>query len=99
MTNTEIKELNLTDMESKALQALIDGLYAEPGFSDVDANDISKMTKIDISKIRGVISSLVKKGIVYVDTSEVMPGSGTYLIELNSEYWYLHPEWKDADQY
>jgi sugar-specific transcriptional regulator TrmB len=91
---------NLTAMEEKALSALIEGLYAEPGFSDVDANDLSQWTGIPTRNIRGVISSLIKKGYITIDDS---CGNGIYqLIYLNENKWYLHPEWieeYDAEQY
>ena len=35
-----INELNLTELETKTLTTFIGGLYAEPGFSDVDVNDL-----------------------------------------------------------
>lgn len=80
---------NLTAMEEKALSALIDGLYAEPGFSDVDANDIAKWTGIPTRNIRGVLSSLIKKDYIQIDD----PGTGYQIIYLNDSKWYLHPEW------
>lgn len=89
---------NLTAMEEKALSALIDGLYAEPGFSDVDANDIAKWTGIPTRNIRGVLSSLIKKDYIQIDD----PGTGYQIIYLNDSKWYLHPEWieeYDAEQY
>jgi DNA-binding MarR family transcriptional regulator len=86
-----MENLNLTELERLALQTLIDGLYAEAGFSDVDANDIAHATGIDTRIIRGVLSSLVKKGFIGIDAND----SGYQIIYLNSKYWYLHPEWKD----
>jgi DNA-binding MarR family transcriptional regulator len=86
-----MNNLNLTELETKVLTAFIDGLYAEPGFSDVDAKDIANMTKIDIKSVRGVLASLVKKGIIYIYDNE----AGYYIIYLNTGFYYLHPRWKD----
>jgi hypothetical protein len=86
-----MNNLNLTELETKTLTSFIDGLYAEPGFSDVDANDLSNWTEIDIKSIRGVISSLVKKGIVSIYDN----GAGFQIIYLNTGFYYLHPRWKD----
>lgn len=86
----EANNLNLTDLETKTLSSLIDNLYAEAGFSDVDASDISSDTGIPTKSIRGALGSLVKKGIVTIESN------GYYeLIYLNQDFWYLHPEWKN----
>lgn len=91
-----MKDLNLTDLETRTLTALIDSLYAEPGFSDVDAKDLSKETKIPTKSIRGVLSSLVKKGIVNLEETNTYGATEQYvIIYLNPEFWYLHPEWKE----
>ena len=58
-----IKDLGLTKLEETILSCLIDGLYAEPGFSDVDAKDIASEIGIDIKSVRGGVGSLVKKGL------------------------------------
>lgn len=88
---TNFKNLNLTELEEKVLTEFIDRLYAEPGFSDVDARDLSKGTNIDIKTIRGVLGSLVKKGIIYILDNE----SGFQIIYLKEAYYYIHPEWAE----
>jgi predicted transcriptional regulator of viral defense system len=89
-TNNTIENLNLTELETKVLTTLIDNLYAEAGFSDVDAKDLSNWTKIDIKSVRGAVGSLVKKGIISIyDNGEYQ------IIYLNNGYWDLHPEWKN----
>jgi predicted DNA-binding transcriptional regulator len=80
-----ISELNLTELESKTLDSFIGGLYAEPGFSDVDVNDIASELGISTKIIRGALGSLVKKGIVTIDTND----SGYDIIYLNTKYWSL----------
>jgi predicted transcriptional regulator len=80
-----INELNLTELETKTLNAFIGGLYAEPGFSDVDVNDLSKELEIPTKVLRGVLGSLVKKGIVSVDEN----GGGYDIIYMREKYWYL----------
>jgi predicted transcriptional regulator len=87
----ENHNLSLTPLETQVLECLIDNLYAEPGFSDVDANDISKQTKIPTKTIRGVLSSLVKKGIVQLDEND----SKFVIIYLMEQFWHLHPTWKN----
>ena len=80
-----ISELNLTELETKTLTSFIGGLYAEPGFSDVDVNDIAKELKISTKIIRGALGSLVKKCIVQIDTND----SGYDIIYLNKSHWAL----------
>lgn len=93
----QIKTLGLTPLETQTLNALIDGLYAEPGFSDIDANDLSAATGIPTKTIRGVLSSLVKRGIVELvptDTWGIPKSQQFVIVYLRQEYWDLHPEWK-----
>jgi hypothetical protein len=78
-------ELNLTELESLTLTAFIGGLYAEPGFSDVDVNDLSKELEISTKVLRGVLGSLVKKGIVSIEEN----GGGYDIIHMREKYWYL----------
>jgi sugar-specific transcriptional regulator TrmB len=86
----DMKELNLTGLEEQVLTHLINGLYAEAGYSDVDATDITEWSGIPIKSVRGVLSSLVKKGIIHIEGND----SGYQLIYLLEEHWGLHPEWK-----
>lgn len=79
-----------TDLEKQVIESLVSQLYAEPGFSDVDAKDIARDINVDIKSVRGVLGSLVKKGVITVDTND----SGYDIIYLNQSHWYLHPEWK-----
>ncbi len=91
--------LQLTKMENEVLTTLIDNLYAEPGFSDIDANDLSKKTNIPMKSIRGVISSLVKKEIVSLEEHDNAFSDKQYIIiYLNEAFYYLHPEWKNFNQ-
>ena len=83
-------ELNLTELESKTLNAFIRGLYAEPGFSDVDVNDLSSILEIPTKVLRGVLGSLVKKGIIFIDENSC----GFDIIYMKEKYWYLvNEEW------
>jgi DNA-binding IscR family transcriptional regulator len=81
----KMNELNLTELESKTLTAFIRGLYAEPGFSDVDVNDLSSVLGIPTKVLRGVLGSLVKKGIVSIEEN----GGGYDIIYMKEKYWYL----------
>jgi hypothetical protein len=88
-----IDKENLTVLEKQTLQAIINGLYAEPGFSDMDVNDLVRPVGKSSRVLRGVLSSLIKKGYIYIDDS---CSSGNYqLIYLTESYYHLHPSWKD----
>ena len=83
----------LTALESEVLNSFVSGLYAEPGFSDVDVNDIANWTGIGTKSIRGALASLVKKGIVMVTDN----GQGYQIIDLQTEYWHLvNDSWAEA---
>jgi hypothetical protein len=85
--------LNLTDLETSFLVALVNGLYAEPHFSDLDVSDVAKEMGVPVASAKGVLGSLVKKGILSTEDS----GTGFDLIYLNAEHFNLHREWrKDA---
>jgi hypothetical protein len=91
-----ITELNLTELETKTLTTFIGGLYAEPGFSDVDVNDLSSELGIPTKVLRGALGSLVKKNIVFVDENN----SGYAIIYLNKPYWGLVNEsWAEEANY
>jgi hypothetical protein len=91
-----ITELNLTELETKTLTTYVGCLYAEPGFSDVDVKDLSEVTGISTKSIRGALGSLVKKGVVTVNTND----SGYDIIDLNVRYWHLVNEsWAEEADY
>ena len=81
--------IKLTQLEAQVLKSLINQLYAEAGFSDVDAADIANDIKVDIKSVRGALGSLVKKGIVTIEDN----GAGFDIIYLNPAHYYLHPSW------
>jgi len=95
MNNTLLEQLGalkLTEMETNTMTSLISLLYAEAGYSDVDAKDLAKDTGIPINSMRGVLSSLIKKGLIGIDD----PGAGFQIVYLNEQFYYLHPEWSNA---
>jgi hypothetical protein len=85
--------LNLTPLETQVMESFISLLYAEAGFSDVDAKDLSADTGIPTRSIRGVLSSLVQKGIINIEDN----GAGFQIVYLSKSHWYLHPEWKNEN--
>ena len=91
-----MKNLDITELEEKVLTALINGLYAEPGFSDVSDVDLVQQTEIPAKSIRGVLGSLCKKRIIFQCTARELgiEGQGfNTLVYLQEKYHYLHPEW------
>ena len=92
---TLIAQEPLTTLEQTVLTAFINGLYAEAGFSDVDAHDLTRATGIPTRSIRGILSSLIKKDYIYIDGMD----TGYQLIHLMESRYYLHPEWKNDSPY
>lgn len=81
------REVVETDLEFKVLTCLINNLYAEPGFSDVGVEEIAEKLKMKMNSVKGVVGSLCKKQICYVDEEF------KDCIYLDRGYWFLHPEW------
>ena len=91
-----ISELKLTELESKTLNTFVGCLYAEPGFSDVDVNDLSSELGISTKVLRGALGSLVKKGVVTINPND----SGYDIIDLNKSYWHLvNEDWAEEANY
>ena len=86
-------EIVFTELEQKFIDAYIPMLYAEEGFSDVDANDVSEKCGIPMKTIRGVLGSLVKKGVVTIyETESAGFGEKEYeLIYLSPEFFLSSP--------
>jgi hypothetical protein len=57
----EQHNLQLTALETQVMECLIANLYAEPGFSDVDAHP-----KVDISKTARLIAVIIFSCFIYV---------------------------------
>ena len=85
-----MKTIEVTNLEMQFLNALVNGLYAEAGFSDVDIEDIAKEMKVRIPEAKGVMGSLVKKGLL--DPPDVDFGSIIFLAE---QAYNLHPRWME----
>lgn len=84
------KQYNLTEKESIMLSAFINELYAEEGFSDVSPQDLQKVTGIPKNSYKGVLGSMAKKNILYIEDKKYL---GTemdivYLVDTD-----LHPTW------
>jgi predicted transcriptional regulator len=91
--------IKLTQLEAQVLKSLINGLYAEAGFSDVDAKDIAEWINTPIQSVRGAVGSLVKKGIIQIDETDNFGEEQFQIIYLNSNHYYLHPEWKNEREW
>jgi hypothetical protein len=92
-----IQKENLTVLEKHTIQSLINDLYAEPGFSDVSPQDLSRLTEIPMKSLRGVLGSLVQKG--YVSIAEHPNGKDMGIecdiVYLDESFYYLHPTWSN----
>lgn len=93
----KLKTLDLTELEKDFLTVTINGLYAEPGFSDQSVTDIlqeakaaSMMISKSIAQAKGVLGSLVKKGILFTDDPHT---DGQDIVYLHTDYYFLHAEW------
>ena len=76
--------IKVTNLEKQVLQALALSMYAEEGFSDAGIEEIEKITQLSSKVIRGVGSSLVKKGLIYIDDQDGEYGNNPRMF-----IWYL----------
>jgi hypothetical protein len=83
-----MKTLQVTKLEKQVLEALASGMYAELGYSDMGIADIHQDTQIPRNVIRGVASSLIKKGLISIDDRE----SEGYKHQMDMHIWYLTSE-------
>lgn len=71
MSETKTK-LKLTEMEQKAYSYMKEYLDDQnDGFSDLVAEEISLEVSIPIKKLRGVLSSLAQKDLIYAEETTV----------------------------
>jgi len=89
-----IQKENLTVLEKQTIQSFINDLYAEPGFSDVSPQDLSRLTKIPMKSLRGVLGSLVQKGYVSIADGKDMD-TECDIVYLDESFYYLHPTWSN----
>lgn len=100
-----LQALNLTDMETAVMEAFLPTLFeGELEYSETTDKDISSITGIEMKQLRGVLGSLVKKGIINCDHSaweeEVASmniegmkrkSQKKVYVELRQKFFYLHP--------
>lgn len=82
---TTMKEIKVTALEKKVLEALAKGMYAELGFSDMGIEEVAEDSGIPHNILRGVAGSLEKKGLISIDDRE---GEG-YKNKTSMHIWYL----------
>jgi len=62
---------SMTTMGRKVFVALVRGLYAEPGFSDVDAYDIAEATSYATTSVRTCLQRMGQKDLVIADHTDI----------------------------
>ena len=85
-----MKKLNLTQLEEKTVNELVKHLDVyldengkEDGYwSSASVENLSEYTNIQMTKMRGVISSLIQKDIVYIEDYDC-DGTETVYIKEN----------------
>jgi len=93
-----MKQVTVTPMEKQVIDALVNEMYAERGFSDVGLGEVCAETNLSPRVVRGVVGSLVKKGLISVwnregDTSVNWRDPYTHIYYLTSETEGLVEHW------
>lgn len=87
----QIKTIGLLpEVSLRVYKAILDGLYAEPGFSDLEVVDVARETDLGVLTVKGAVGYLVKVGLVETEDADV-----NFV-----KYEFLHApahdqEWKD----
>ena len=97
----------LTSKEKIVLGRLIDRLYAEPGFSDVVTGELTDTDsmfgiywedgELNSHAVRGVLSSLGEKGLVWSDKDSGYEIDGEAIIYLDESGFCYHKEWAEEE--
>lgn len=82
-----MKTIKVTELEKQVLQALANEMDAEYGFSSAGLPEIVEQTGLSPKVIRGVQSSLIKKGLLSVDDRR--NEWGINYRDPNMHIWYL----------
>jgi DNA-binding MarR family transcriptional regulator len=82
----------VTENERSFLAALVDGLYAEPGYSDVTVDEVAKRMGVTVKSAKGILGSLVKKGFVWTNRADTDAGKFD-IIYLSEKHYDLHDRW------
>jgi hypothetical protein len=61
-----MKTIAVTQLEKVVLEALAKEMYAECGFSDAGLGEVVEGSGLPVNVVRGVMSSLIKKDLLYV---------------------------------
>lgn len=75
-------------LSARVFSCLLLALYAEPGFSDVEAKDLVKMLDDETTnaQVKGALASLVQKGLVNVDETVINGKKVTFIFsQLHSD--------------
>lgn len=68
----EVDAINTLPLTStQVLLTLLNGLYAEPGFSDMDVKDIERTLEMDQKVVKGAVGHLTKLGLISPDHVKV----------------------------
>ncbi len=69
MTNTETISAvrNLPEFSQRVYLAILDGLYAEPGFSDLEGFEVAKAIDSTPEAVGGAMKRLVEADLIWVE--------------------------------
>ena len=84
--------MDFTAKETALLESFIEQLYAERYFSDVSPEDFVGIMGMDIHAVGGVLSSLEKKGVLFVDPDAA---PDFHIVYLSDDWHRIHPRWAE----
>lgn len=97
-----MKTIEVTELEKQVLEALAGEMYAESGYSDAGLDAVVVITGLTSRVVRGVASSLIKKGLLDIDRREDEMDVNSN--DASMHIWYLQgdarslvPHWVEED--
>lgn len=93
-----MKQVTITTLEYLFITTLIDQLYAEEGFSDVDIIDMAREMALTLPECKGVLGSLTKKGLVHTYDEYRCAVNNSPIIYLADGLYHLHPTWEHDEK-
>ena len=87
-----MKTITVTELEKKVLDALANEMYAEEGYSDAGLGEVVKGSGLSVNVVRGVQSSLLKKGLI--DIWDRVGDHGVNHRDPYTHIWYLTDQTK-----
>ena len=92
-----MEAIKVTQLEKQVLESLANNMYAELGFSDAGYPELREDTGLTNKVLRGVVSSLVQKGLIDIWEGDCHKNVDMHIIYLTEKTQGLVPHWVEEE--